>query len=195
MPKGVYPRPAPLSLTCDNCGRSFLRNRGEVAKGALTTFCSVACRAQYNDVPRRFEQQHIPEPNSGCWLWTGAVGSGGYGQLWMHGRLTLAHRVSYEIFVQKPDPGTAVCHTCDNRLCVNPAHLFLGTRADNSADMVAKNRQSKGEQRHNSKISPITVRAILASSLSDTEWAAKLGVTKGTINHIRHRRNWRHVEV
>lgn len=195
MPKGVYPRPLPLSVTCNNCGVIFARHRGEIAKGAATTFCSVACRVQYGNAPRRFEHQYIPEPNSGCWLWTGPVGGGGYGSFWMNGRQYLAHRASYEMFVRKPHSGNAVCHRCDVPLCVNPAHLFEGSSADNSADMVAKNRQSKGEQRANSRVNPAVVRAIRASSLPDTEWATRLGVTKGTINHIRHRRNWRHVEA
>lgn len=193
MPKGVYPRRPPLSIICDNCGATFERHMGEIARGAKTTFCSVVCRTQYNDAARRFEQQHIPEPNSGCWLWTGSVGGGGYGAFWMNGRHYLAHRAAYELFVRKPDPHQAVCHRCDMPLCVNPAHLFEGTRADNSADMVAKDRQSKGERRHNSKITSETAALIMASPLSDTEWAARLGVTKGAINHVRHRRNWRHI--
>jgi hypothetical protein len=142
----------------------------------------------------RFNGKYLPEPNSGCWLWTGAISSG-YGQFWLNGKQVLAHRASYALFVTMPHSKDAVCHTCDNRICVNPAHLFTGTRAENSADMVAKRRQAKGEQFARSGINPETVRAILSSSLSDSEWAAKLGLSKGAINHIRHRRNWRHVEV
>jgi hypothetical protein len=191
MPKGQYPRAPRISVTCDNCGVVVMRTKSEVSKGY--SFCSVSCRIRHNNVARRFENQYIPEPNSGCWLWTGSVGGGGYGAFWMNGRHYLAHRASYEIFVRKPHPSRAVCHRCDVPLCVNPAHLFEGTRADNSADMVAKNRQSKGEQRANSKIDRETVGLIRSSVLSDTEWATRLGVTKGTINHIRHRRNWRHI--
>lgn len=195
MPKGVYPRPQPLSIVCDNCGKTFLRHRGEIDRGSVTTFCSIACRAQYNDAPRRFEKQHIPEPNSGCWLWTGAVDGGGYGVFWMNGKNLTAHRAAYEIFLQKPQSSLAVCHRCDNRLCVNPDHLFLGTPAENSADMVAKNRQSKGERRHNSKLNPEMVRIILASPMSDKKLAATLGVNPAAIYLVRQRRNWRHVKV
>ena len=192
MPKGVYPRKPRISLVCTNCGAPFMRINGEV-RGQSTVFCSLACRIMYNDDKLRFERMHIPEPNSGCWLWLGAIGGGGYGQLWLNGKHTLAHRAAYKLLVEEPPADRAVCHRCDNPLCVNPAHLFVGTRAENSADMVAKNRQAKGEQFSRSGLDHDTVRLIRSSPLPDTEWAARLGLSKGAINHIRHRRNWRHV--
>jgi hypothetical protein len=147
-------------------------------------------------VKQRFESKYIPEPNSGCWLWCGAIAGGGYGIFWINRRNDTAHRAAYEIFTGEEVPaGLFVCHGCDNRLCVNPEHLFLGTPADNSRDRDTKGRQAKGEQFARSAINAATVRLILSSPLHDTEWATKLGVTKGTINHIRHRRNWRHVEA
>lgn len=130
-----------------------------------------------------------------CWPWTGGSDWGGYGIFWFNGVNTTAHRASYEIFVGKPPATHFVCHTCDNRRCVNPRHLFIGTPGDNMRDRDAKDRQAKGEQFARSGITPDTVRMIRTSSLSDTQLAAKLGVTKGAINHIRHGRNWRHVEV
>jgi len=144
-------------------------------------------------VLERFERMHIPEPNSGCWLWTAALW-GEYGTFWLDGRGVLAHRAAYEIFIAKPPPDQFVCHRCDTKLCVNPEHLFLGTAADNMRDRDRKLRQAKGAQFARSGITDATVRLILASSLPDTEWAARLGVSKGAINHIRHRRNWRHIE-
>jgi hypothetical protein len=192
MPKGVYPRQPKLSVICNHCGIVVMRWKSDVAKGH-TVFCSIACRVQHNDAAVRFEKKHIPEPNSGCWLWTGAIDGGGYGVFWTGGRNELAHRASYEMFLEKAPAGLFVCHKCDNRLCVNPEHLFIGTPADNSRDRNSKRRQAKGEQFARSGIDAPTVRLILSSSLPDTEWAARLGVTKGAINHIRHRRNWSHV--
>lgn len=90
-----------------------------------------------------------PEPNSGCWLWLSSVDAGGYGRLYATGRgQMLAHRASYESFVGPIPAGMCVCHKCDVRSCVNPDHLWLGTDADNTADMVRKGRQRRGVGTH-----------------------------------------------
>jgi hypothetical protein len=82
----------------------------------------------------------------GCWEWTGALNRMGYGTLSTHpGRMT-AHRVAWELVVGPIPSGLFVCHHCDNRKCVRPDHLFVGTAADNMADMVAKDRQAKGDK-------------------------------------------------
>lgn len=75
----------------------------------------------------------------GCWYWIGPVGIRGYGRFSFDGKNRIAHRVSY--ILHKGDPGKLlVCHSCDNTLCVNPGHLFLGTNKDNMVDMVKKGR-------------------------------------------------------
>lgn len=75
-----------------------------------------------------------------CWPWTGAVNDRGYGQCWISGRMERAHRASYALSVGPIPDGLCVCHHCDVPSCCNPSHLFLGTIADNNADMVAKKR-------------------------------------------------------
>lgn len=90
---------------------------------------------------QRIEKWSIPEPNSGCWLWLGSTGNSGYGKTrFDHSHDISAHRVSYTAFNGEIPQGMCVLHTCDVRLCVNPNHLFLGTKKQNSMDMVKKGR-------------------------------------------------------
>lgn len=75
-----------------------------------------------------------------CWEWTAGVNNLGYGMIRDEKRMRLAHRVSYEEHVGKIPPGMCVCHTCDNPSCINPQHLWLGTRKQNTQDMIDKQR-------------------------------------------------------
>lgn len=84
---------------------------------------------------------HAPELGP-CWEWTGATNESGYGRFYLYdGTLVLAHRLAwYLTFGEWPPPDLDVCHRCDYRLCVRTSHHFLGTRAENNADMIAKGR-------------------------------------------------------
>lgn len=88
----------------------------------------------------RFEANVIPEPNSGCHLWTASVSPRGYGKFYIAGRHLRANRAAWELYVGSIPDGLRVLHRCDTPACVNPDHLWLGTDADNQRDKVRKGR-------------------------------------------------------
>jgi hypothetical protein len=99
------------------------------------------------EIDTLFEDYVVPEPNSGCWLWDGAVDKNGYGKIKRDGVSLRAHRLVYACAIGPIPDGMLVCHTCDVPMCVNPAHLFIGTCADNQRDM-----RLKGKYRNNPKL-------------------------------------------
>lgn len=133
-----------------------------------------------------------------CWLWTGGTTSSGYGSLRHNKRGMLAHRVSYQLHHGVTlHSSTAVCHSCDNRLCVNPHHLWLGTLEDNNLDRHRKGRSRGGRLigviNPMRKLTEQDVRAIRSTSEPLLVVAKQFGVSFQTISNIRLRKTWRHV--
>lgn len=137
--------------------------------------------------------------SDGCWTWTGATQLGGYGNFRRqgHGRMQGAHRFSWELSHGPVPIGLCVLHRCDNPPCVNPAHLFLGTHADNVADKQRKGRCSRvgprGSRSHLAKLTESQVESVLASSDSDAALAAAYGVHRMTVSNIRKGHTWKHL--
>lgn len=133
-----------------------------------------------------------PVTESGCWIWLGAWSAKGYGSV-SRGGQNYAHRLSYQTFIGPIPDGLLVCHKCDTRACCNPAHLFAGTHAHNSADAKSKGRMHPGEKNYNSKLTPELVQAIRGSigEVSAREWARRLGMSHATIAMARRGETWR----
>lgn len=148
-----------------------------------------------------------------CWPWTGYRHRNGYGystgEFLGLGRVTTAHRLAWTVTNGPIPPGLDVCHRCDNPPCVNPAHLFLGTRAENMADAAAKGRTARGEQlahrpvRRGTQVVSASltedqVRVIrtryAAGERNHTRLAAEYGVAPTTVSRIVRRTAWRHVD-
>lgn len=111
----------------------------------------------------------------------------------------IAHRVAYELACGPIPDGLCVLHRCDNPICINVEHLFLGTRADNNADKVAKNRQSRamgrpGVRHPSAKLKDADIPKIRADTRPQKKIAADYGVSQSKISHIKTGKNWKHIQ-
>lgn len=103
------------------------------------------------EVVAAFMDKILPEPNSGCWLWTGSTNSGGYGNFWLAGKSQKAHRVSHMLFKGPIPDGLDVMHKCDVPCCVNPDHIRAGTTLENVRELWAKKRGNPPRGERNAK--------------------------------------------
>lgn len=179
------------------CGKHYNRLR-------TTGTTDAGPRAHAPLSVRLWRQVDKTAPN-GCWEWTGHLNGHGYGKINVGGgKASGTHRVSWEVSRGPIPQGMYVCHHCDNRKCVNPGHLFLGTAGDNNADTSAKGRARGGGSKpgHKGQVGEKNSRAILtaeqaksirASSEPVKELVARYGVGRATIYAIRQGRIWRDV--
>ena len=122
-----------------------------------------------------------------CWIWTRANVQG-YGVLVVDRKRYRAHRYAYELTYGAIPDGLDVCHHCDNPPCCNPAHLFVGSRADNMADMARKGRGRPGE-----KLRPEDIPLIRSDSRRYTDIACDFEVSASLVGQIKRREIWRKV--
>lgn len=137
-----------------------------------------------------------------CWPWLATANNKGYGliQKQVDGRngKRLAHRISYELRFGPIDPDICVLHRCDNPICVNPSHLFLGSKRDNIADMIAKGRgrappHMVGASHGGAKLTEKQAYYVLHTPKRAPELACELGVLRSVINRIRSGKSWTHL--
>jgi hypothetical protein len=141
----------------------------------------------------------------GCWLWSAFVAPSGYGMFGLgsrrdgSARVHPAHRVAYALAVGPVPAGQVVAHRCDNRACVRPSHLFLGTQSENMRDMAAKGRSGalRGSDNPQSRLTERDVASIRRAARRGAvqrRLAERHGVSESTVSLIIKRRGWRHVE-
>lgn len=167
---------------CNHCKRLFMPG------SSSQTSCCLVCRAL----------SRTERSSSGCLEFTGAVGNHGYPSFMVDKgpgkrRSYLGHRVVFEAAVRPLVAGEHVCHRCDNRRCLETAHMFVGSNADNTADKVKKGRQTKGADVPQAKLTDEVVVRVLRDARSHRAIARDLGVSPSTVSLVKSRRSWRHV--
>lgn len=135
--------------------------------------------------------ERVEKPMEGCWIWQGFLNAGGYGTHRYMGNMWLVHRLAYKLFVEDFPEDMLVCHSCDNRRCVNPRHLWLGNHKDNAMDMMKKGRRHfpRGVFNWNAKLNADQVKEIRETYVkgkrgSAARLAAKFDVNRGVITKI-----------
>lgn len=150
--------------------------------------------------PRFWSKVNIGNPSE-CWEWQAFRSRLGYGRLMFQGKVCAAHRVSWAITNGEIPDGLCVLHKCDNRACVNPNHLFLGTQVENIQDMIRKGRKrnnpSKGEASKNAKLTTDDIHKIRqfhAEGKSHKQIAKMFGICFQEISKIVRGERWAHIK-
>lgn len=149
-----------------------------------------------NKILNRFTSKYKHNLKTDCWEWLAGKHVDGYGTFWVNRKNSLAHRVSYELFVGSIPPSLSVLHTCDNPSCVNPKHLFVGTQDDNMKDMIQKNRKKviNGSNLPQSKLTIQQVLEIRKKEKFQYEYAKDFGVCQATVREAQVGLTWKHVK-
>jgi len=212
--QGEFLRRGRRRLNCLCCGKEFeVKEYRQDAK-----FCSLSCRAKVQ-VPQvnldrkdwwlKHSQEELDEMlfsrikervkiDSGCWVWQMGTDKDGYGMITFTMKSLRAHREVYRIVHGAIPKGMLVCHTCDNPSCCNPDHLYLGSPADNSGDMVKRKRNWKtvGENCHTSKLTEkdvVEIRRLFDLGVSCARIARDYGLSKSSVWSIKKRKSWKHI--
>ncbi len=181
--------------TCLQCAAVFTVRPSWTHRGK---FCSRPCwyRWKTRSLEQHFWDNVGKKTPSGCVLWIGKPDSKGYARVHVGKKSYLASRVSYQLMIGPIPDGLCVLHHCDNPMCINPMHFFLGTRADNNSDKLAKGRQSKGADIFLTKLTEDQVREIrqnAADGIRTGLICAKFDVSPSHVRAVVRRKVWKHV--
>jgi hypothetical protein len=200
-----------IDAICGQCSTPFRPIKYEYEHGR-GRFCSYSCSMlsrPHEGLESRFWSKVHKTPT--CWEWTASTSRTGYGTIKYDKKTMLAHRISYQLAYGETPEGALICHTCDNRRCVNPDHLFVGTHKDNTQDAVKKGRMSHGPKHWTNKspkrvargsragLAKLTEKDIptirkLALTEPLTSIAERYDVMPTTIGQIVRGGTWRHVK-
>lgn len=167
------------------CGKHYMaaKRAGEI----------VITKTQGLPLSERLRKLSEVNSETGCVEWVGKKYKNGYGQIEINGRCTGTHRIAWEVANGNIPDGLHVLHKCDNRACINPEHLFLGTHTDNVADMIAKKRQAKGEGHGRAKLTESQVLQIRRDQRIQKEIAAEYGIRFQSVSDIKRGLTWAHL--
>jgi len=154
------------------------------------------------DLKGKFIQQNINSLMSrvhkteSCWLWTGLISQDGYGKVGYNYKTYRAHRLIFELLTKQNINNKYLCHSCDNPLCVNPKHLFIGTQKDNIKDASNKNRRAIGEKHPQHKLTEkevLEIRNLKKNGKTIKELSYLFKVNQSSISAITTYRYWKHI--
>lgn len=197
--KRLYPR------VCMSCGKDFItHSRG---KTGVVKYCSLPCvSAGYKKnainpvlLEKRLMAKRKIDPETGCWEWVGCFGAYGYGSISVSHASTSPHRLITYLYLGMPlDSPAFVCHTCDNRACFNPEHLYIGDAKTNAHDRKERGRSNQvcGEKHGRSKLTEAQVKGIillLNEGHSHTKLSVMFGVSRPAISLISLNETWKHL--
>ena len=193
---------------CLYCKTKFKAYSCEIERGNAK-FCSKSCSMKKKILDNPYHLHDSPEQRflknikistkeNGCWIWTGSIGSRGYGKISINNKTLLVHRYSYEYYKGKIPKDKIIMHICDQRECVNPKHLRAGTSQDNCLDMHEKGRSNtpRGSKHCFSKLNETDIKIIkkrLENGEMQKNIAKDYNVSQSNISHINRKLNWKHI--
>lgn len=208
-------------FNCQNCGKEH--SAYGYTEGRKK-YCSKQCMEEFRHTPlETLLMNHVEKRNNGCWEWTGALSrKTGYGKITYNQKTISTHRASYLVFKGEISKGKHICHSCDNKKCVNPEHLWAGTAKENMQDMIKKGRQAdqtgkvispehfkklqhgrlnnwpsrEGSKHHLAKLDEkkvMEIKKMIKDGYTNKEIAEIYNVDQSNISLIRNGKRWSHV--